>query len=182
MYTGIRSGEALGLTWRQVNFNDGYLDIRQTAHYKKKIMSFGPVKTRESNRKVYIHKAFLEELRNWKSKQIQMLGDFVNEANDLQVLQATPEYLTEPNISNFRHGKLKQRLPADLPFIRNHDFRHSHAAYLISDGLRKGEGKDYLFFMLMKRLGHSSITTTINTYSHLFPSEQKEVANAFDNF
>ena len=127
-------------------------------------------------------KAFLEELRNWKSKQIQMLGDFVNEANDLQVLQATPEYLTEPNISNFRHGKLKQRLPADLPFIRNHDFRHSHAAYLISDGLRKGEGKDYLFFMLMKRLGHSSITTTINTYSHLFPSEQKEVANAFDNF
>lgn len=182
MYTGIRSGEALGLTWRQVNFNDGYLDIRQTAHYKKKTMSFGPVKTRESNRKVYIHKAFLEELRNWKSKQIQMLGDFVNEANDLQVLQATPEYLTEPNISNFRHGKLKQRLPADLPFIRNHDFRHSHAAYLISDGLRKGEGKDYLFFMLMKRLGHSSITTTINTYSHLFPSEQKEVANAFDNF
>lgn len=98
------------------------------------------------------------------------------------MLQSTPEYLTEPNVSNFRHGKLKKRLPNNLPLIRNHDFRHSHAAYLISDGLRKGEGKDYLFFLLMKRLGHSSITTTINTYSHLFPSEQIEVANAFDNF
>lgn len=34
----------------------------------------------------------------------------------------------------------------------------------------------------MKRLGHRSINTTINIYSHLFPTQQKEVANAFDNF
>ena len=73
-------------------------------------------------------------------------------------------------------------MPDDLPLIRNHDFRHSHAAFLISQGLRNGEGKDYLFFTLMKRLGHSSITTTVNTYSHLFPSQQKEIASAFDDF
>ena len=53
---------------------------------------------------------------------------------------------------------------------------------MISQGLRKGEGKDFIFFTLMKRLGHSSINTTINVYSHLFPSQQKEVANAFDDF
>ena len=34
----------------------------------------------------------------------------------------------------------------------------------------------------MKWLGHSSINTTINIYSHLFPTQQKEVANAFGNF
>ena len=76
----------------------------------------------------------------------------------------------------------KKRLPKNFKLIWNHDFRHSHSAFLISEGLRNGEGKDYLFFLLMKRLGHSSINTTINTYSHLFPSQQKEVANAFDNF
>ena len=48
--------------------------------------------------------------------------------------------------------------------------------------LRNGEGKDYIFFTLMKHLGHSSINTTINVYSHLFPSQQKEIANAFDDF
>ena len=73
-------------------------------------------------------------------------------------------------------------MPADLKTIRNHDFRHSHAAFLISIGLRKGESKDFIFFTLMKRLGHSSINTTINTYSHLFPAQQKEIANAFDDF
>lgn len=45
-----------------------------------------------------------------------------------------------------------------------------------------GQLKDFIFFTLMKRLGHSSINTTINVYSHLFPSQQKEVANAFDDF
>lgn len=89
--------------------------------------------------------------------------------------------MTAPNVNNFRKS-LKKRLPEHLKLIRNHDFRHSHAAFLISQGLRKGEGKDFIFFTLMKRLGHSSINTTINVYSHLFPSQQKEVANAFDDF
>lgn len=182
MYTGVRSGEALALTWEQLNLNEGYIDIKRTAHYKNKEVILGPVKTKESERRIYIHKAFINELKLWKVKQFALLGKFIDNPEKLQVLQATPECLTEPNVSNFRHGKLKKRLPNSLPLIRNHDFRHSHAAYLISEGLRKGEGKDYLFFLLMKRLGHSSITTTINTYSHLFPSEQKEVANAFDNF
>jgi integrase len=34
----------------------------------------------------------------------------------------------------------------------------------------------------MKRLGHNSINTTINVYSHLFPTQQQEVASAFENF
>lgn len=182
MYSGVRSGEALALTWEQVNLNEAYIDVKRTAHYKNKEVILGPVKTKESERRIYIHKAFVDELKSWKFKQLGILGKFIDDPEKLQVLQSTPEYLTEPNVSNFRHGKLKKRLPNNLPLIRNHDFRHSHAAYLISDGLRKGEGKDYLFFLLMKRLGHSSITTTINTYSHLFPSEQIEVANAFDNF
>lgn len=72
-------------------------------------------------------------------------------------------------------------MPKNLKLIRNHDFRHSHAAFLVSQGLRNGESKDYIFFTLMKRLGYSSINTTINVYSHLFPTQQKEIASAFEN-
>ena len=97
------------------------------------------------------------------------------------MFQDSLEVLASSNVTNFK-TRLKKRLPENLSMIRNHDFRHSHAAFLINQGLRNGEGKDYIFFTLMKHLGHSSINTTINVYSHLFPSQQKEIANAFDDF
>lgn len=83
--------------------------------------------------------------------------------NNIQIYQITSKILTSPNVSNFRVS-FKKKLPNNLKLIRNHDFRHSHAAFLISQGLRNGDGKDCIFFTLMKRLGHSSINTTINVY------------------
>lgn len=182
MFTGARISEALALTWKSVNFDKGYIDIKSAAHYKHSKITIGKTKTTQSVRTIYIHKNFLNELSDWRKKQAEILGKFTQDCDELQIFQSSPKILTHPDVSNFQHDKLKKRLPESLPFIRNHDFRHSHAAFLISEGLRNGEGKDYLFFVLMKRLGHSSITTTINTYSHLFPDNQKEIANAFDNF
>ncbi len=135
------------------------------------------MKTTQSRRRIYIHTTFAEELKQWKVKQRELLSEFTDNLESLQIFQDSPEILTSANVSNFK-AKLKKRLPENMKMIRNHDFRHSHAAFLINQGLRK----DYIFFTLMKRLGHSSINTTINVYSHLFPSQQKEVANAFDNF
>ncbi len=59
-----------------------------------------------------------------------------------------------------------------LKKIRIHDFRHSHASLLINNG------EDYL--VVKERLGHASITTTIDTYSHLYPSKQKDLADKLD--
>ena len=181
MYTGMRMGEALALTWNDVNLSQGYIEVSKSSYYKKKKTIVGTVKTTQSNRRIYIHQAFIEELYNWKKKQRDRLKEFTKDFSNLQVYQSNPEPLTSPNVSNFRVS-FQKRLPLHLPMIRNHDFRHSHAAFLVNQGLRNGEGKDYIFFTLMKRLGHSSINTTVNIYSHLFPSQQKEAANAFDNF
>lgn len=181
MYTGVRIGEALALTWEQINLDEKYVDVKFSAYYRNSEVHIGTVKTTQSNRRIYIHNAFVEELKIWKSKQFELLKAFTDNTDSLQIFQNSPEVLTSPDISNFR-TKLKKRMPKNLKLIRNHDFRHSHAAFLVSQGLRNGEGKDYIFFTLMKRLGHSSINTTINVYSHLFPTQQKEVASAFDNF
>jgi len=181
MFTGVRIGEALALTWEQVNLDKKYIDIKYSAYYRHGQVHIGTVKTTQSNRRIYLHNAFVEELRQWKEKQGNLLEDFTDNLNSLQIFQTGPEVLTGPNVSNFRVD-FKKRLPSDLKMIRNHDFRHSHAAFLVSEGLRNGEGKDYIFFTLMKRLGHSSINTTINVYSHLFPTQQKEIASAFENF
>ena len=181
MYTGIRMGEALALTWNDVFLEEGCIRIHKSAYYRNGKTHIGTVKTTQSNRRIYIHKSFNEELKKWKERQFDLLKSFTDNSKSLQIYQATPEIITSPNVSNFR-VILKKRMPKGLKLIRNHDFRHSHAAFLVSQGLRNGEGKDYIFFTLMKRLGHSSINTTINVYSHLFPTQQKEVASAFDNF
>ncbi|MCT4462921.1 site-specific integrase [Lactococcus cremoris] len=183
MFTGARIGEALALTWEQINLEIGYIDIKNSAHYRKSKVTIAETKTTQSIRRIYIHKALIDELSKWKQRQFQLLIKYISTPEQLQIYQNTPKVLTAPDVSNFKKEKLKKRAELiNLKLIRNHDFRHSHAAFLISQGLRKGEGKDYLFFTLMKRLGHSSITTTINTYSHLFPTQQKEIANAFDDF
>lgn len=181
MYTGVRIGEALALTWEQINLDEKYIDVKYSAYYRNGKVHIGTVKTSQSNRRIYIHSGFAEELREWKVRQFEFLQEFAQNPSSLQIYQTTPEVLTGPNVSNFR-VILKKRMPDNLKLIRNHDFRHSHAAFLVSQGLRNGEGKDYIFFTLMKRLGHSSINTTINVYSHLFPTQQKEIASAFENF
>lgn len=181
IYTGIRMGEALALTWNNVNLVEKYIDIKYSAYFRNNELHIGSVKTTQSNRRIYIHDSFVTELEEWKNVQANLLGNFTTDLESLQIFQNTPQVLTTPNVSNFR-TILKKRLPPNLKLIRNHDFRHSHAAFLVSEGLRNGEGKDYIFFTLMKRLGHSSINTTINVYSHLFPTQQKEIASAFDNF
>ena len=59
-----------------------------------------------------------------------------------------------------------------LLFIRVHDLRHSHVAYLINQGIEP--------ILIKERLGHRDIKITINTYGHLYPNEQKKVAMLLD--
>ena len=54
---------------------------------------------------------------------------------------------------------------AELPLIRFHDLRHSHASLLANEGINIQE--------IARRLGHSNVQMTWNTYSHLYPREEK---------
>ena len=102
MYTGMRIGEALALTWQHVNLEESYIDIKYSAYYRKGQVHIGTVKTTQSNRRIYIHRAFVEELKHWKEKQHKLLNEFTDNPNSLQLFQSTPEVLTGPNVSNFR--------------------------------------------------------------------------------
>lgn len=61
---------------------------------------------------------------------------------------------------------------AGVKRIRVHDLRHSHASLLINKGQN--------ILIVSQRLGHSDITQTLNTYSHLFPNVQKQIIYAID--
>lgn len=58
---------------------------------------------------------------------------------------------------------------AGLPQIRVHDLRHSHASMLIEMGFSPLE--------IAERLGHESIKTTLDTYSHLYPDKDQKLAD-----
>lgn len=62
----------------------------------------------------------------------------------------------------------KKSEQAGLKKIRVHDFRHSHASLLIDMGINP--------LLISKRLGHERVETTLNTYSHLYPSRADELA------
>jgi integrase len=77
--------------------------------------------------------------------------------------------------SNFyrRHFKpaVRAALPVDKHGLRFHDLRHSHASWLIAGGAN--------VLQVMKRLGHRDIRTTLNTYGHVFPSDEEALAGMF---
>ena len=62
---------------------------------------------------------------------------------------------------------------AGLPDIRVHDLRHSHASLLLASGVNPK--------LVQERLGHASITLPLDTYSHVIPSLQEEVAKRMDD-
>ena len=61
---------------------------------------------------------------------------------------------------------------AGVPKIRVHDIRHSHVSYLINQGVEP--------LIIKERLGHKDIKITMNTYGHLYPNQQKQVAEMLD--
>ena len=63
---------------------------------------------------------------------------------------------------------------AGVKSIRLHDLRHSHASLLISQ-------LDATPLLVAQRLGHEKIQTTLDTYSHLFPNQSREIADKLQN-
>lgn len=111
------------------------------------------------------------ELQQWQQKQKHLLEQFTSDSMTLQVFQGSPITITK-NAVEKQYKKILER-DSTLKKIRIHDFRHSHASLLIN------QGEDYL--VVKERLGHASITTTIDTYSHLYPSKQKDLADKLDD-
>ena len=168
--TGIRLGEGLALTWADLDFQKATIRINKTVHRRNGQNIIDTPKTSSSNRIISINRKLLEELIEWQNKQKELLADFTKDFNSLQVIQSQPIEIGKNTIEKLYKQVLKR--DSSLKPIRIHDFRHSHASLLIN------QGEDYL--IVKERLGHSSITTTIDTYSHLYPSKQKELADKLD--
>lgn len=165
-YTGMRKGEALALTPNDIDLNKKTISINKTCSYVtgKGYIVTTP-KTIESNRTIYINKKtvdILQEYINYISNQYQF-------NNNTPLFSINGELIPKETLRrNFKYYQYK----AGVKDIRLHDLRHSHVALLIY------LGQDSL--TIKKRLGHSDITITLNTYGHLYDDAQKKLANKLD--
>ncbi|MGX7031654.1 site-specific integrase [Vagococcus zengguangii] len=171
--TGMRQGEQLALTWNDIDFSRGTISINKTqVSLKGGNIAINEPKTKASNREITINGSLLTELNEWKKEQATLLAEFITDTRNLQVFQFLPQRL-DKNILRRKYLSVLDRTPDTLKRIRMHDFRHSHASLLIN------QGEDP--YLIKERLGHASITTTLDTYGHLYPNKQKSISDKLDS-
>lgn len=170
--TGLRAGELIALTWNDIDFTKNEIRVNKTASLFKGEYITTPPKTSNSERYVTINQKLADNLFFWKDTQRQFLIDnFQNIQGDLLVFQYNENHPSRDYFSR-KIKKIIQSNDLKVKPIRLHDFRHSHVALLIHNGEEPTAIKN--------RLGHASITTTIDTYGHLYPNKQKSMSDKLD--
>ncbi len=171
--TGMRRGEILALRWSDINLEEGSIQVKRTVDY---ITHYGYIetepKTAKGRRKILLSSFVVEMLNAHRLAQMEerykagdkwidknlvfcgLLGDFFNPNYLLRVFKKILE-------------------DAGLPRMRFHDLRHSAATILLSMNVHPK--------VVQEMLGHSTINMTLDTYSHVLPSMQKDIAERWND-
>lgn len=187
-YTGMRLGEVLGLTWNDIDFEKNTV----ACHCQRKLNRgehfeyIGELKTKQSNRIIYMNTALAEFLKEEKQRQTSL--------SPVTVMQnAMTERKTCFSFSSNVKPKIKYErlypvcIKEDGAFINRgtairklhaigvnaHSFRHTQATLLAEAGIPPKA--------LAARLGHSTVNLTLNLYTHNTALQQQRIAKTIDN-
>lgn len=170
--TGLRRGELLALRWSDIKLDtDATLTVARSLEETKSGLTFKPPKTKSSERTIDLLSLTVEALRKHEveQKKARLAAGSVWTDNNL-VFPALDGSLWKP--SNFSLSWIDRVRRIGLTGLRFHDLRHTHA----SQWLRDGENPT----VVSKRLGHSSVATTMNIYSHVLPGDEKQAVRRHD--
>lgn len=174
-YTGMRKGEALALKWSDVDFANDTITISKTLSIgENNTLHIGTPKTKASYRTIHIDQQTIYYLKEWRKEQRKRLFKLgFNALSDDQLLFNNKDNgLVRPWLVQSWNRTIAK--DTGLKYITVHGFRHTHASLLFEAGTPMQDVK--------QRLGHSSITTTMNIYTHVTKSEQKKTADNFARF
>lgn len=173
--TGMRRGELLGLEWKHIDWQTGVIDVQQSVSIslKGELIVKEP-KTKNSKRKIALPTSTLEELRDfyaYRVKERNTIGDawqggayfFIFSHVDGTAFHHERPYLW------FRQFVKKN----GFRYNNFHSLRHASASLLINSGVHAK--------VISERLGHGSITTTMNIYGHALRSADQAAADKFEN-
>ena len=158
-YTGVREGELLALTLSDIDFENGTIRINKSYQRLNGEDLITTPKTPKSKRVITIPESLKTCLKEYTSKL------YLIQTTD-RIFPYTKSFLSHEMDYGCKESGVKR--------IRIHDLRHSHAAALIEMNVAPK--------LLQERLGHERIQTTLDTYGHLYPNKQAEVAKQLDEF
>ena len=162
--------KSFGLTWNDIDFDNKTIDINKSRQYLPKIgMITKNTKNESSIRKIIIGDSLIILFKKYYKERI--CKDKVNTDNteNLCLSNFIFDGISFCGISEwFKRWEIKH----NLPVIRFHDLRHTHATLLLSLGVD--------IKTISKRLGHSSIVTTMNIYTHVLESLDKSAAEKLE--
>lgn len=162
-YTGARKGEINALKWSDIDGNT--LHIRRSITQKLKGEDREtPPKNKSSYRDLQIPAPLMSILEDQKQRQ-QLSPRWSEEWRICGGTDTLRDTTIEKKNQSYADA-------AGLPHIRVHDFRHTHASVLVNEGINIQE--------IARRLGHSKVEQTWNTYSHLYPREEERAVSILD--
>jgi len=194
VYGGLRKGEALALSWRDIDFKNGEIRISRNITripitdsqglvraddvgiYRSRLR-LGKPKTAESSRTINISKTVLKLLTQLKQVQseqketyesvtgIPFGGEWAKEQLVFTTDTGTP---FDPN--NFQHRFTDLAERAGLGKWTVHEMRHTCASLLINGGMS--------LYDVSKYLGHSSVEITGDLYGHWMPEGKQRISDA----
>jgi integrase len=169
--TGMRRGEALALRWKNVDLERGTVSVVESLEQTKVGIRFKAPKT-DRKRIVTLPAFATEALRRLRRKQAEELLTLgTRQTEETLVCGRADGQPLQPQSLTHQFARLVGRMK-DLPRVRFHDLRHSHATQLLSDGIHPK--------IAQERLGHASITTTLDLYSHVTDTMQIDAATRLD--
>lgn len=173
MALGLRRGEVLALRWENIDLEAGTLRVCHTLHnLKGGGWKLAEPKSKQSRRTLGLPQFAIQVLRDHRKRQLEekvLAGPHWQEHGFVFTSPAG----TPLDGQNFYNRCFKPMLiKAGLPDIRFHDLRHSCASLLLAQGVSPR--------VIMETLGHSQISLTMNTYSHVMPFLMREAAEKMD--
>ena len=173
-YTGMRRSELLGLPWDNVDFENETIRVKQALVTKVgEGSTIKETKSKSGTRPIKISEKLINALKNQKELQKKdkaKLGDkYDNELNLVFCKEDGSKYY--PTTVNKKFNRATKK--AGLNKFGIHDLRHTHATLLLKSEVNPK--------IVQERLGHASITVTLDTYSHVTLDMQEGAVQKLDD-
>lgn len=173
-FTGIRKGEMAALKWSDFDFSSGTLSISRTiAKNEKGKYYFQTPKTKNSVRTISVDKETMNLLKKWRNEQRK---EYFRKGVNIDATDELVFHNRDGGTVQSTLGGFLKRFTAryDLPPIKPHGFRHTHASLLFESGATIKEVQD--------RLGHENVKTTMDIYTHVTKTAREKTAEKFAKY
>jgi integrase len=170
--TGARRGEILALTWGNIDLTGATLRIERSLEQTKAGLKFKQPKSKRGRRIVALPPIAVDALQAHRRRQLELrlafgLGKPEGETLVFSTVDGDP--IPPNNLSRDWRRFVKAR---KLPDISFHGLRHSHVSALVASGMDP--------VTIARRVGHASISTTMNVYAHMFEKTDASAADAIE--